>query len=353
MTNDCPSKTNRVLFCGPRAKLIERIYIAISHTPMFCYMFYNVLVTRIIPFTWRYLQPGYKNTTATDKVIFELLTASSLITITKINETGDKISFQIPEDFDCKLMCGFNPAGLEIVMDIAEQRLEKAEIKGESLSNEYVLTSLVIAYTLWIHPQIHVSSEKCAREIQNKPSKLHQIKESSRFVVALHDALFYFPFSPGPLDEWNSFLSVGASTSFYAYMLKPSSKVRHDLDPRKNQFPFFKFLIQARLATVQLLKKHEIDINPEIVFNNMVLHSVDHYAPSLILKNVDYLFGSHGWRSYVTGQIFSHIWIPTMGSIASDERIALSKKPFYQQLYQRCAAVDKDLADNIFYSTSF
>ena len=34
VTNECPSKTNRVLFCGPRAKLIERIYIATSHAPM-------------------------------------------------------------------------------------------------------------------------------------------------------------------------------------------------------------------------------------------------------------------------------------------------------------------------------
>ncbi len=86
VTKGSPSKTNRILFCGPRAALIERIHIAVSHTPMFCYMLYKVLVNRIIPFTWRYMQPGYKNTTATDAMIFELLTRSSLITIAIINK---------------------------------------------------------------------------------------------------------------------------------------------------------------------------------------------------------------------------------------------------------------------------
>ena len=196
VTKGNPSKTNRVLFSGPRASLAEMAYIGLSHTPMFLYMLFNVIVNRIIPFTWKYCQPGFRNTTITDKVIFDMITGSSLITIAKINETGDEISFRFPDDFDCKLVSGFNPAGLEIVLNIAEQRMERAEIKGEPLDKEYVMTSLIMASGMWIHTLIHLSSEKCAREIENKPSKLHEIKESSRFVTGLHDALLYFPLSP-------------------------------------------------------------------------------------------------------------------------------------------------------------
>lgn len=110
------SKTNRVLFAGPRAKIAEMLDLWLSHAPSFLYRLYQVSVERILPFTWKYLTTkDFVNTTVTDQVIFDALTGGSLITMVKIDESGEKISFQIPTDFVCKTMIdGFCPAGLEI-----------------------------------------------------------------------------------------------------------------------------------------------------------------------------------------------------------------------------------------------
>lgn len=348
------SKDNRVLFTGPRAKLIELIDLGLAHAPMFMYRLYEVTMYRILPFSWKYLTTkNYVNTTVTDAVIFDALTNCSLLTMTKIDASGEKLSCQLPSDFVCTTMRdGFCPAGLEIVMDIKEKKLEKADIKDKRLCNEQVLASIAVATSTWAHTQIHLAAEKCAREITKKPSLLKEIKESGRYTVALHDGLLFGPISPAAVGAPPTILSLGLNQEeFFEYAQK--EKLPHDLDRRKMQFRYFNFLFKARKVTFELVKKHQIAINPEYVFNNVVLHSVDHYSYSDILKYVDFPFGGCDLRGYCNAIVFIWLWTMPIGSFFRNECISTSNKPFYKELYSKCAVIDKDYADHMFYSTSF
>lgn len=237
-------------------------------------------------------------------------------------------------------------------MTIKDKKLEKADIKDKRLRNELVLTGLALASATWTHTPIHISSEKCARAIAKNPSELKSIQESGRFTVALHDGLLFGAMSPAPVDGCKSILTAGFNEED-TFEYSRNKKIIHDLDPRKMQFRYFKFLYEARMAMIQLVKKHEIKISPELMFNNMIVHSVDHYSYSEILKNVDFPLGGNGLGAYLNAMTFLWVWIMPIGSIFRDECISTSKKPFYKQLYEKCAAVDKDYADNIFYSTSY
>ena len=119
------------------------------------------------------------------------------------------------------------------------------------------------------------------------------------------------------------------------------------------QFRYFNFLFKARKVTFELVKKHQIAINPEYVFNNVVLHSVDHYSYSDILKYVDFPFGGCDLRGYCNAIVFIWLWTMPIGSFFRNECISTSNKPFYKELYSKCAVIDKDYADHMFYSTSF
>ena len=273
------SKDNRVLFVGPRAKLIETMDLYLSHGPTFIGRLFQLTIYRTIPLMWKYLTTSeFVNTTVTDEVIFDAIKGSSLSSMTKIDESGEKLICQFPSDFVCTtLRDGFCPAGLEIVMNIKDKTMERGHIKDKRLSNEQVMVAVTMATTGWVHPQIHVSSEKCAREISKNPSTLEEIKESGRHTVALHDGLLFGILSPAPVDGCQSILTTSLNEEeFFEYAQK--KKVVHDLDHRKKQFRYFRFMYEARMATFELVKKHQIKINPELVFNNVVLHSVDHYS---------------------------------------------------------------------------
>ena len=230
--------------------------------------------------------------------------------------------------------------------------MERGHIKDKRLSNEQVMVAVTMATTGWVHPQIHVSSEKCAREISKNPSTLEEIKESGRHTVALHDGLLFGILSPAPVDGCQSILTTGLNEEeFFEYAQK--KKVVHDLDHRKKQFRYFRFMYEARMATFELVKKHQIKINPELVFNNVVLHSVDHYSFGQVLKYVDFPLGGRDLRGYCNAIVFIWLWSIPIGSIFRNESISTSEKPFYKELYAKCAAIDKEYADHIVFSTSF
>ena len=167
---------------------------------------------QLIPFTWKYLtwiEDVFINTTVTDAVIFDYIMTTTLIVVAKLDNLDERLMFQIPHDFVCTAMQdGFCPAGLEIVMNIKRKMIEKVDVKDTCLSNEQVLLSVVMVMSTWVHPQIHISSEKCARDIAKQPSTLKQLKESTRHTIALHDVLLNGPISLTPADGKACILTV-------------------------------------------------------------------------------------------------------------------------------------------------
>ena len=102
-----------------------------------------------------------------------------------VDETKTFASIKLPDDLGIRMLNGFCPAGLHVVMHIGSRSLIKATLPSdptERLSNALVFSSLAFALTTWVHPQIHIAAEKSAREIAQKPFELDPVRESSSYV---------------------------------------------------------------------------------------------------------------------------------------------------------------------------
>ena len=85
----------------------------------------------------------------------------------------------------------------------------------------------------------------------------------------------------------------------------------------------------------------------------MVLHSVDHYKLSEILKYVDFPLDGQDLCSYCKLIVSIWYWVMPIGSFFCNEYILASKKTFYSKLYTKYAAINKDYTDHKIYSTVF
>ena len=65
----------------------------LSHGPTFIGRLFQLTIYRTFPLIWKYLTTGseFVNTTVTDEVIFDAITGSSLSSMTKIDESGEKL----------------------------------------------------------------------------------------------------------------------------------------------------------------------------------------------------------------------------------------------------------------------
>ena len=115
--------------------------------------------------------------------------------------------------------------------------------------------------------------------------------------------------------------------------------------------------MQARGVVATCLKKYELDASLDLLFNNMVVHSVDHH---LIYQNAAKhmwdLDGSGSLMSFWKSIMFVNVWVSDVNSPMDQEKIGKlnpKKYPFYNEVYTELAKLDKELADCVLASTSF
>ena len=354
------SLSNRVLFAGPRASIEELLHLSLAHFPGYCMHFLKTIF-RIVCFILTYLKTywitkewTFRNTTISDNSIYRFITETSLILMASVDDAGEHVSLKLPDDFTIKTLGGFCPAGLHVVMHIESRTIVEATLpgyRGTMLDKGIVFASLNLAFSLWIHTQSHVAAEKCAREIASKPTSLASLRESSYHVVALHEALLYlWPTSPVSFFNKGLLFFTGCDgPSFYAYT--QAVKIPHNLDPSKLKlFPYFRYMYEGRRAVHRL----DLDVDAELLFNNIVVHSADHYNLYQLGKDVLYPFdGTFTFASYLKSVTFQHYWTPPVNSLFRDERLRCSDVPFYKALYEELSSIDKELADNTSKSCSY
>ena len=174
---------------------------------------------------------------------------------------------------------------------------------------------------------------------------------SRKLLVALHEALLYlWPTSPVSFFNKGLLFFTGCDgPSFYAYT--QAVKIPHNLDPSKLKlFPYFRYMYEGRRAVHRL----DLDVDAELLFNNIVVHSADHYNLYQLGKDVLYPFdGTFTFASYLKSVTFQHYWTPPVNSLFQDERLRCSDVPFYKALYEELSSIDKELADNTSKSCSY
>jgi len=131
--------------------------------------------------------------------------------------------------------------------------------------NAYLFACLEMALTDWLHPKSHVMAERSAREIV--ANKVKELEPSSRFVVALHEALIYSPLSPIGSPK-NPFHKLSDRDRLLEALDVP---MNHDLSKSKRDIsPYFDFLLFAHEATKFWVRYFELPVDANDLFGNMV-----------------------------------------------------------------------------------
>eukprot|EP00978_Attheya_sp_CCMP212_P015736 scaffold40757_cov46-Attheya_sp.AAC.1 len=229
---------------------------------------------------------------------------------------------------------------------------EGKDIDPKSFSN--MLFSIVVA-TLnnWSHFKSHLMAETSAQEIID--SGIEALEPSARFVHGLHSGLLNNPLSPGVISSPLYGLSV-TRECFEARVQVPMS---HYLDMKKRSLPGFDFLFAARKSIAKHLKAHDLNVSIEPLFQNIAVHSIDHYFMYQFLAHHHFsLDGSETFMSYIRSLIFVEYWMPSKVNPLDDVRLcavaqSLGNHPFYLDVYSDLKGADPVLAEHVLASTSF
>lgn len=345
------------LFAGPPTNEKQNLHQTLSHYPGYLWSMLYLFFCRIPLFAWRILCNSVKAKSfrlkpeISDRQIYDAFIMTPFLVMAEMKDHC--LEFTVPE-MPLTSRKGLSPSGLHMVFNYKTQTIITAELRDENLlgENDKIAGLLIMALITWAHPQTHIVAEISAREIARK--NIQELEPSNRFVVALHDGLIYGPSSPLAKEQ---FLSINIDKKSG---LESSTKVRmsHNIDAQKMQFRYYNFLLKARASVHKNIRKFNLDVNPEFLFNNMVVHSVDHHFIYQNLNKIPYwsIDGGTSIISYFRSQMFISMWVHHVATPLEEEKIGkLSAKeyPFYNAVYRDVKEIDQELADCILASTSF
>ncbi|MCR9288466.1 MAG: hypothetical protein NXI23_13900 [Bacteroidetes bacterium] len=293
------------LLAGPPTNEKQNWHQVLSHYPGYLWSMLFLFFKRVPLFIVRILGYSLKarafviTPEITDRQIYDSFIESPLMVMAEMHDGF--IEFTIPE-IPLTTMKGLNISGFHLTFDIKNKTIVKSELAGENIigDNNKIASLMIVALVLWANPQTHIVSEISAREIARK--NIPELEPSNRFVVAVHDGLFYDPNSP--LTK-NHFFSMNIDKKS-AIESATKIKMPHRIDKNKMQFRYFNFLIKARASIHKNIRKFNLNVNPEFLFNNIVVHSVDHHLLYQNLSKIPYwsLDGGTSLRSYFRSQAF-------------------------------------------------
>jgi hypothetical protein len=269
--------------------------------------------------------------------------------------------FHIPKELPGQAYHGdliFND--VSIVFLPTKRRIISAQYQRQTVDPkteaQMLFAAVVSSSNSWIHFNSHIMAEISAEEIQK--GEIEMLEPSARFVHDLHSGLLNSPLSPAVTSSPLFTLSVTRQ----CFEERFAVKVPHYLDNRKASFPGYRFLLAARKSIQKHLERHNLPVSPEPLFQNMVVHSLDHYLCHCFLRNYCFsLDGSETAMSYIRGMIYVHFWMPPKVNLLDDVRLctlATASRPnkmhqFYVDFYQDVVKIDPTLANQIIMSTSF
>ena len=328
----------------------------LTHSPVYLYVFLAALI-KLPKVYLRSIIPETMD--ICDSTVFKLCTETSLVLLCKF-ENG-KFVFRMPKHAPSFQDMGFCELKTLEIAFVGDSIISAASSYGpvksltETVSrNEVLVAALRCILSHWLHPTIHVAAEKNALEIQAK--KIQALEPSAHFVSSLHEGLLHGPLSPLSTAILNPlFCGTGSQSKLvrdcYEFPVPP-----HYFAPEKNQFEFYNFTMKSRVVIYQLVRDHNLDVDPECLFLNLILHGIDHDGLYEVLNELP-LFsidGTGSMSSYWQAFIFTHAWLKHVDNpLNSDLLSAHLEKPFYRELYSHLKAINPKLSERIVVSCCF
>ncbi len=325
------------------------LYQLVTHTFIYPLLILYGYLT-FIPYL---LRSCYYGAEVLDEDIFNICVGTSLVLLGSMD--GDHFTFKMPEqcpEFITIQWCHLS--SLEI--EFTNRSITKVVTRGVEVNvpkrNEVLLAALRCIAADWVHPTIHLHAEMSALEIQAKNVEL--LEPSSHFVSSLHKGLLHGWFSP--LSSYSpaycgTVTPAVAIPNFYAFPKPP-----HIIQGDKSMFALYHFANAARVEVFRLVAQHQLPVDPENLFLNVVMHAVDHeglYAAmgGAPLTSMD---GSGSIFSYMKTHFFTHVWLRHVNNPLNSDRLESHlTNPFYFDLHSALVKIDKGLARHVLMSCCF
>jgi hypothetical protein len=289
--------------------------------------------------------------------VFKQITGTSLVMlITLCSDDPNTLVFTVPTTL-VTVHSAFSQGsgGLRVVLDLKNRRAVGATLRSHDLSHDYRLVSahLVHVITTWVHPQLHVSAEKSVRAIA--AAGIEMLEPSTRFTFSLHEGLLCGPWSPVASD--GSPLGCGFFGPDF-FIASSEMPLKHTLHAKLRVLPYYDFMWRAHDIVSSAVRRHDLQINPVPLTNNLVLHSADHYgAPHVFSADATPMGETGSFVEHLWSSLWIDFWTPveTAWNPVENEYLALMHDgpAIYTEIYDELVTVNPEIAEHILTSCSF
>ena len=276
---------------------------------------------------------------ATQKDIIQFIINTNLaLTLTSLDGSTYCIQYQ-----DCTFRLGERPfKSVKVIFTMEKVKLFL--LNGAPVDDlEIMFSTLIIFLVGVVHPKCHLMSERSVHEI--KKNKVQELERSTWSTMEIDYALLNSSVSP-------------IVSNLYLMKNEPRLMIQdafvlegmHEFLKCKNlpESQFFKFLLKARTALKKSLIRRRLEVDPELLFNNMIVHSVDHYMCFKYSEGIQFNLGENKTMlSYIRSFMFRHMFIHETLNPFDTNLISSIQEPFYKELYNELTKYDSELASHI------
>jgi hypothetical protein len=281
-----------------------------------------------------------------DRQLAELLIESSLML--GLTETwsdpasGHNCGRFVFEDWDCPASPRFcNEAvhvdRFEVVVDLDQRRALGAALNGRQIgAGEDALVLADLCVSINFHTVLHAYANRAC--VPNHPDPT--LAKAAVFTLAMN------------AQAWHAGYFAMTDATRFRRVLELNSRrgmVAH-AGPMMRQIVRYSrtgaFLMAARKVTMEVLREHRVDIDPEGFFLMSVMHSVDHAVIAAAVDPVNLYSRLLEFR----GMEWIRVLVQEpLRPILADTRISSQKSAWVADLYRRLRAIDPWYADRIDY----
>lgn len=214
-------------------------------------------------------------------------------------------------------------------------------LDGEPVEDlEEMISALVVFLSCGVHTKSHVMGERSVQEIERKGVKA--LQRSTWSTLSTDHAVLNSALSPIRNDLYGFHMDIDS--------LIDESKNRNTIqhralraEPPPSQF--LTFLMRGRALVIKHLAAHGLDVDPECLFNAMLVHPVDHYMAYRSLQDIRFSISDKKTPVKVFGAfMFRHMFLRGVLNPVAPNLLSTIDEPFYQGLYRDLVAVDPELA---------
>ncbi len=226
-------------------------------------------------------------------------------------------------------------------VEFTAREVRTFELNGEALDDPGDMVSVLVVFlSCGIHTKSHVMGERSVQEIRRK--RIKALRRSTWSTLSTDHAVLNSPFSPIRSRFYGFHMDVD---SLIAESKNRDTVEHHVLRGAPPPSQFLSFLVRGRAVLARHLAAHDLDVNPECLFNAMLVHPVDHYLAFRTLADVRFSISDRKTPSKVFGAfMFRHLFLRGVLNPIAPNLLSTIDEPFYRDLYRDLVALDPELA---------